>query len=154
MNIIVQRLNNEVIASATTREELLTKLAELYEFDISETNENIINFEGMRILESTKDSILAQRAEAERLRIANLLMTRADVERAIYAVKGMNFEDILALVKSQENTNIDLKALKIELNANNFYRGNPYINQIGELLGFTSEQLDQFFETKDIEALQ
>ena len=154
MNIIVQRLNNEVIASATTREELLTKLAELYEFDINETNEDIINFEGMRILESTKDLILAQRAEAERLRIANLSMTRADVERAIYAVKGMNFEDILALVKSQENTNIDLKVLKIELNANNFYRGNPYINQIGELLGFTSEQLDQFFETKDIEALQ
>ena len=158
MNIIVQRFNNEVIASATTREELLTKLAELYEFDIRETNENIINFEGMRILESTKDSILAQRAEAERLRIANLSMTRADVERAIYQARGIDFEDILTLVKKQENSeqtsNIDLKALKIELKANNFYRGNSYVNQIGELLGFTSEQLDQFFETKDIEALQ
>ena len=158
MNIIVQRFNDEVIASATSREELLTKLAELYEFDISETNEDIINFEGMRVLQSTKDLILAQRAEAERLRIAQLSMTGADVERAIYQAKGIDFEDILTLVKSQENSeqapNIDLKALKIELKANNFYRGNPYINQIGELLGFTSEQLDQFFETKDIEALQ
>ena len=157
MNIIVQRFNDEVIASATSREELLTKLAELYEFDISETNEDIINFEGMRVLQSTKDLILAQRAEAERLRIAQLSMTGADVERAIYQAKGIDFEDILTLVKSQENSeqapNIDLKALKIELKANNFYRGNPYINQIGELLGFTSEQLDQFFETKNWQTL-
>ena len=84
-------------------------------------------------------------------------MTGADVERAIYQAKGIDFEDILTLVKSQENSgqayNIDLKALKIELKANNFYRGNPYINQIGELLGFTTEQLDQFFETKNWQTL-
>ena len=84
-------------------------------------------------------------------------MTGADVERAIYQAKGIDFEDILTLVKNQENSeqtsNIDLKALKIELKANNFYRGNPYVNQIGELLRFTSEQLDQFFETKNWQTL-
>ena len=93
----------------------------------------------------------------EKTRIAQLAMTGADVERAIYQAKGIDFEDILTLVKSQENSgqayNIDLKALKIELKANNFYRGNPYINQIGELLGFTTEQLDQFFETKNWQTL-
>ena len=36
-----------------------------------------------------------------------------------------------------------------ELKANNFYRGNPYINQVGTLLGLTSQQLDEFFETND-----
>lgn len=95
--------------------------------------------------------------QQEKIRIAQLSMTGADVERAIYQAKGIDFEDILTLVKSQENSgqayNIDLKALKIELKANNFYRGNPYINQIGELLGFTTEQLDQFFETKNWQTL-
>ena len=95
--------------------------------------------------------------QQEKTRIAQLSMTGADVERAIYQAKGIDFEDILTLVKSQENSgqayNIDLKALKIELKANNFYRGNPYINQIGELLGFTTEQLDQYFETKNWQTL-
>ena len=95
--------------------------------------------------------------QQEKTRIAQLTMTGADVERAIYQAKGIDFEDILTLVKNQENSeqtsNIDLKALKIELKANNFYRGNPYVNQIGELLGFTSEQLDQFFETKNWQTL-
>ena len=95
--------------------------------------------------------------QQEKTRIAQLSMTGADVERAIYQAKGIDFEDILTLVKSQENSgqayNIDLKALKIELKANNFYRGNPYINQIGELSGFTTEQLDQFFETKNWQTL-
>ena len=95
--------------------------------------------------------------QQEKIRIAQLSMTGADVERAIYQAKGIDFEDILTLVKNQENSeqtsNIDLKALKIELKANNFYRGNPYVNQIGELLGFTSEQLDQFFETKNWQTL-
>ena len=95
--------------------------------------------------------------QQEKTRIAQLSMTGADVERAIYQAKGIDFEDILTLVKNQENSeqtsNIDLKALKIELKANNFYRGNQYVNQIGELLGFTSEQLDQFFETKNWQTL-
>lgn len=83
----------------------------------------------------------------ERERINMLSLTAADVERAIYKAKGMDFEDILKLVEN--NPDIDLKALKIELKANNFYRGNPYIEQVGALLGFTSEMLDEFFETND-----
>lgn len=88
-----------------------------------------------------------EQAEIERARLDNLSLTAADVERAIYKAKGMDFEDILTLVKN--NPEIDLKALKIELKANNFYRGNPYINQIGALLGFSETQLDEFFETND-----
>jgi hypothetical protein len=44
---------------------------------------------------------------------------------------------------------LDVKALRIELKANHFYRGNPYVNAVGSLLGFTEEQLDKFFETND-----
>lgn len=85
--------------------------------------------------------------QKERERLDMLFMTGSDVERAIYKVKGMDFDDILAMVKV--NPNIDAKALKIEFKANNFYRGNPYISQVGTLLGFTSEQMDRFFDTKD-----
>lgn len=84
-------------------------------------------------------------------RLAMLNMTGADVERAIYKVKGIDFDDILAMVK--DNPVIDEKALKIEFKANNFFRGNPYIEQIGALLGFTSEMLDRFFDTKDYHEL-
>lgn len=88
-----------------------------------------------------------QKEQTERERIALLNMTGADVERAIYKVKGIDFDDILAMVK--DNPAIDEKALKIEFKANNFFRGNPYIEQVGSLLGFTSEMLNKFFYTKD-----
>ena len=95
----------------------------------------------------TKEEIQAQ----ERERISLLNMTGADVERAIYKVKGIDFDDILAMVK--DNPAIDEKALKIEFKANNFFRGNPYISQVGLLLGFTDSMLDKFFDTKDYQYL-
>ena len=98
-------------------------------------------------------------AEEIAQRKAMLNLTAADVERAIYKAKGMDFDDVIALVEQYNQTDpmdaegegatIDIKALKIELKANNFYRGNPYIDAIGAILGFTSEQLDNFFETGD-----
>lgn len=88
-------------------------------------------------------------AQQELERKAKLFLTGADVERAIYQAKGMDFDDIVAMVTQLQPEGLDIKALKIELKANNFYRGNPYVNAIGTLLGFTSEQLDKFFDTKD-----
>ena len=104
-----------------------------------------------------------KQAQAERERIAKLYLTGADVERGIYQAKGMDFDDIIALVEHlskgeldletgeiiNKSVDIDVKALKIELKANHFYRGNPYVNAVGALLGFTSEQLDKFFEFND-----
>ena len=85
----------------------------------------------------------------ERERLDMLYLTGADVERGIYQAKGMDFDDIMAFVMANPPQGLDMKALKIELKANNFYRGNPYVNAVGSLLGFTAEQLDKFFETKD-----
>ena len=95
---------------------------------------------------------LAKAKEKERIAMLNL--TRADVERGIYKAKSMDFEDVIKLVIDIDESNgfvnpIDVKALKIELKANNFYRGNPYVDVVGNLLGFTSEQLDKFFEHND-----
>ena len=87
--------------------------------------------------------------QKERERINNLYLTGADVERGIYQAKGMDFDDILAFVIANPPIGLDIKALKIELKANHFYRGNPYVEKIGTLLGFTSEELDYFFENKE-----
>ncbi len=86
--------------------------------------------------------------QKERERINMLSLTAADVERAIYKAKGIDFDDIIELVK--DNPDIDVKALKIELKANNFYRGNPYVEQLGALLGYSSDELDYLFENKEL----
>ena len=95
-----------------------------------------------------------QKAKEEQQRISILSLTAADVERGIYKAKGMDFEDIIAEVETLKQVqgdgfDIDVKALKIELKANNFYRGNPYVDAVGTLLGFSKTQLDEFFETND-----
>ncbi len=119
------------------------------------------------LIEETENSLVAKGyteeeiAKSERERINMLSLTAADVERAIYKVKGMDFEDVIEMVRGLVDTStqgedevvIDLKALKIELKANNFYRGNPYIDQVGKLLGFSAKQLDEFFETGDYKKL-
>ena len=95
----------------------------------------------------------AEQAQKEAERIAKLYLTGADVERGIYQAKGMDFEDILAMVAQLQPEGLDIKALKIELKANNFYRGNPHVNTIGLLLGFNKKQLDKFFEFNDYKYL-
>ena len=106
-----------------------------------------------------------QKELEERERIAKLFLTGADVERGIYQAKGMDFDDIVAMVEASQKPSqdgeganggwgdINIKALKIEFKANHFYRGNPYVNAVGALLGFTEEQLDKFFETNDYTCL-
>lgn len=114
-----------------------------------------------KVIDNTEEYEQEQ-AQKERERINMLSLTAADVERAIYKDKGMDFEDVIEMVRSLEEqrnsnedesaippniqTSIDLKALKIELKANNFYRGNPYVEEIGSLLGYSSDELDYLFE--------
>lgn len=97
----------------------------------------------------TVEEMEAKQAQKERERLDMLFLTGADVERGIYQAKGMDFDDIMAFVMANPPQGLDVKALKIELKANNFYRGNQYVNAVGALLGFTTEQLDKFFKTKD-----
>ena len=113
--------------------------------------------EGDTIIDNSEE-YQQEQAQKEAERIAMLYLTGADVERGIYKATGMDFEDIIAFVEAQPLTedgtpSVDIKALKIELKANNFYRGNPYVETIGKLLGFTDTQLNNFFETGDYTAL-
>lgn len=110
--------------------------------------------QGLEALGMTEE----EKAQKERERISMLSLTAADVERAIYKDKAMDFDDIVSMVQQyntvnaqmQDFTPVDIKALKIELKANNFYRGNPYVEQIGTLLGYTSEDLDYLFQNKEL----
>ncbi len=100
----------------------------------------------------TDEEFEREKTETEAERIAMLNLTAADVERAIYKAKGIDFEDMITMLESTSqisDSSIDVKALKIELKANNFYRGNPYIDAVGTILGFSKQQLDEFFETND-----
>lgn len=99
----------------------------------------------LQALGYTQEELEQQEAE----RIAKLNLTGSDVERGIYKAKGMDFNDILAYVTQLQPEGLDVKALGIELKANHFYRGNPYVDAVGALLGFTKEQLDRFFEFND-----
>lgn len=110
------------------------------------------NEEGKRVFKIVKNPEPTAEEIAQRKAMLNL--TAADVERAIYKAKGLDFDDIITMVQAQPLTEtgeplIDIKALKIELKANNFYRGSEWVNKIGNLLGFTSKQMDEFFETND-----
>jgi hypothetical protein len=120
--------------------------------EILGTDKNIVEFDNVFYFEDDEEYI-AKKEQAEKEHIAKLFLTGADVERGIYQAKGMDFEDILDMVKTIEPQGLDIKALKIELKANNFYRGNPYVSAIGQLLGFSEEQLDKFFETNDYTVL-
>lgn len=121
-----------------------------YQLDKQEYTEDVYVYD-----EETEEFVLndeawqAKQAQKEAERIAKLYLTGADVERGIYQAKGMDFDDIMAFVMANPPQGLDVKALKIELKANHFYRGNPYVNAVGALLGFTPEQLDKFFETND-----
>lgn len=101
------------------------------------------------IYDETEEEYKAAKEKEEAERIAMLSLTAADVERALYKAFGKDFDDILQVIQELNPEEVDFKALKIELKANNFFRGNPYVNIIGELLGITTEQLDEFFETND-----
>ena len=147
--------NNKILQFEQTKEQLETLISfapQSAHLEIKETDVDIVEFEGSFYFVDDEE-YLEKQAQKEKERIGNLFLTGADVERGIYQAKGMDFDDILAYVTQLQPEGLDIKALKIELKANNFYRGNPYIDAVGTLLGFTSEQLDRFFETGDYTAL-
>lgn len=142
--MFIAKKDDLIILARDTQEELENALQFMNYDSIEETDVEYKLFDGVYLT--------TQEVEAkERERINMLSLTAADVERAIYKAKGLDFEDILEQVQTLkqvqgDNLAIDIKALKIELKANNFYRGNPYVIKIGALLGFGSEQLDYLFE--------
>jgi len=95
-----------------------------------------------------------EQAEQHRQYLDSLSLTPADVERALYQAKQMDFEDLKTMI-SQALPQVDLKALSIEFRAKDFYRGAMYgdirlFDVVGQLLGYTSEDMDYLFEHKQL----
>lgn len=145
--MFIAKKDGLIVQAKETREELEQALQLMvYDF-VEETDVDYKLYEGSYL---TDEEV----AQKETERIALLKLTAADVERGIYQAFGMDFDDVVAKVEQIQPEGLDIKALKIELKANNFYRGNPYIDTIGTLLGLTSKQLDEFFETNDYKKLE
>ena len=81
--------------------------------------------------------------QQERERINKLSLTKREVFLALYRDKGITPEQIKAQITSPE------ALIEFEY-ATEYYRGNPLIDQIGLMLGYTSEQLDNLFENKEL----
>lgn len=95
-----------------------------------------------------------EKAQQERQRLDALTLTPADVERALYKAKQMDFDDLKALIKQALPT-VDIKALSIEFRAKDFYRGAMangmrLFDVVGALLGYSSEDMDYLFENKEL----
>lgn len=93
-------------------------------------------------------------AEKERQRLDALTLTPADVERALYKAKGMDFEDLKALIVQLLPT-VDIKGLSIEFRAKDFYRGATangmrLFDVVGQLLGYSPADMDYLFINKEL----
>ena len=121
----------------------------LYNIDkVEETQEEYI-FDGEEYV--LKDEAWEEtQAQNERKRLDNLSMTRGDVFEALILAKGLGKAQIRAMIENAELDNIT-KALYLNRfdEALDFYRGFPVFNMLGQALGVTPKQLDDFFETKD-----
>lgn len=83
-----------------------------------------------------------EQAQKERERLNLLSMTKREMFLGLYQAKGITPDMLKAQITNPQ------ALIEFEY-ANDYYRGNPLIDVIGTQLGFTSEQLDKFFETKD-----
>lgn len=83
-----------------------------------------------------------EKQELRKEQIAKLSMTKREMFLGLYQAKGITPD----MLKTQIT---DPQALIEFEYANDYYRGNPLIDVIGAKLGFTTERLDKFFETKD-----
>ena len=84
-----------------------------------------------------------EQAQKERERINQLSLTKREVFLALYKDKGITPEQIKAQITNPE------ALIEFEY-AGDYFRGNPLIDAIGTMLGYTSEQLDYLFEHKEL----
>lgn len=123
---------------------------EVFNSFIDDTDRYIWN--GSEIVENPDyDEIKRQKHRQE---LDALTLTPADVERALYKAKGMDFEDLKALI-AEKIPSIDLKGLAIEFRAKDFFRGATangirLFDVVGQLLGYTADDMDYLFQNKEL----
>lgn len=145
--MFIAKNNDLIVMAKPTRAELERAIKFMVYTSIEETETEYQLYNGEYL---TEDEI----AVKERQRLDSLMLTPADVERALYKEKQMDFDDLKALI-SQQLPQIDTKALSIEFRAKDFYRGAMYnglrlFDVVGALLGYTHSDMDYLFEHKEL----
>ena len=139
--------NDLIILANDSKKELQKQLEFMVYTSIEETDIEYILYGGEYL---TAEEI----ATKERQRLDALTLTPADVERALYKAKNMDFEDLKAYIH-KEFPDLDIKALAIEFRAKDFYRGAEangirLFDVVGKLLGYTAADMDYLFEHKEL----
>ncbi len=116
-----------------------------------EDNDRYIYSDGEIVENPDYEEIKRQKHRQE---LDALTLTPADVERALYKAKGMDFEDLKALI-SQALPTVDIKGLSIEFRAKDFYRGAEangirLFDVVGQLLGYSADDMDYLFIHKEL----
>ena len=144
-NIVLYNTDREILENTKV---LMPQYSNL---EILETDRPIVDF---RFADT--EEYISEKAAEERKRIDNLTLTPADVERALYKSTGMDFDDLKELISERMPT-MDIKALAIAFRAKDFYRGAKadgirLFDVVGQLLGYTSDDMDYLFEQKELPA--
>ena len=151
MAFYIFRKENELIGAGQA--ECLN--SDIYNIEVSEEIYNLFIeysdhyiWDGTTLITNPDYEETKRRKERERL--DQLTLTPADVERALYKAKEMDFDDLKALI-AQRLPNVDIKGLSIEFRAKDFYRGATangmrLFDVVGALLGYTSADMDYLFE--------
>ena len=104
-------------------------------YEIKETESQL------QALGFTLEELTQQEAE----KIANLKLTKREVFLALYYDSGITPDTLKSYISNPT------ALIEFEF-ANEYFRGNPLIDQIGNLLGYTKEQLDFLFKNKHFPA--
>lgn len=139
MNFIVQYNHNQSLEIADGTEYLYAL----------EPNEIMVD--GVAVINPEYE---AEQERKEKERIAQLNMTRGDFIEGLILALGKDENDVIALIETLPITNVEKKVyINRVKNALDFYRGYPVIDVLCGYLGLTTEQMTQFFETKDWKCL-
>lgn len=145
--MFIAKNNDLIILARNTREELEQALKFMVYDTIEETDIEYQLYNGEYL---TPEEIVVK----ERQRLDSLTLTPADVERALYKAKQMDFEDLKALI-AEQLPQVDIKALAIEFRAKDFYRGASangmrLFDVVGALIGYTLSDMDYLFVHKEL----
>lgn len=119
--------------------------------NIEETEEALFALEVFEKLVDNKvvdntEEYEREQEQIKREQLSMLSLTKREVFLALYKAKGITPEQLRAMITDPE------ALIEVDY-AERFYRGNPLIDSIGALLGFTPEMLDRFFESGEWEEL-
>ena len=94
--------------------------------------------------------------QEEKMRIAEISLTRADVFEALIMARGITKKMLREYIEKDEMLSDIQKLLYLNRfdDALEFYRKHPAIDFISAKLGISSENMDKFFDTKDYNFLK